>query len=203
MKRVCSLLALLTVAALTLAACGEDKVTSSSVESEIKKAAKESGVSVKSVSCPDDIPAKKGSNVACKVTYADGGATETVVAVQQGEGKFKIEFPEQKAAEDEEEAPADEEGEDEATIRALFAELDKDPSQLCSTEFATEKVLSEFDSEEECVDAVDISPPTKVTSLEVAEDGTAEAVVVDESDEESLVNLVFDEKNGWLIDKIE
>jgi hypothetical protein len=72
-------LAISAVLAVSLAACGETKIDSGKAESLIKKAAVNAGVPVKTVSCPDNVKAKKGADFDCELTATDGSkATITV-----------------------------------------------------------------------------------------------------------------------------
>jgi hypothetical protein len=70
------------VAALGLAACGDTTIDTSSAEKSISEnIQKQLGQKPKSVSCPDEIKAKKGGTFTCTVTASDG-AKATIKATQ-------------------------------------------------------------------------------------------------------------------------
>ena len=71
-KRI-PLAVLAVVASLGLAACGEETFDQGSLDDNVKSTFKEAGApEPKSVDCPDDAPAKKGSTFECKSVAANG-----------------------------------------------------------------------------------------------------------------------------------
>ena len=68
-----SLSATCVLLALLATACGQSKLDTSRLESQIEKTlADRTGFPIKSVSCPDDVEAKKGGTFRCTVTTARG-----------------------------------------------------------------------------------------------------------------------------------
>ena len=65
----CAALALL----VPLAGCGEDRIVAGDLEAKLRTSlADSSGVSVKSVSCPDDVEVKKGTRFDCEAVRPNG-----------------------------------------------------------------------------------------------------------------------------------
>jgi uncharacterized lipoprotein len=71
------------VALLGLTGCGTKKLNTGKLEGKIKDGIEQqSGVKVKSLSCPSDVKAKKGDTFNCKATTT-GGQTATVKVTQK------------------------------------------------------------------------------------------------------------------------
>ena len=76
------------VLALGLAACGESKLDTSRLESQIQKSLRErTGVPVESVICPDDVEAKKGDTFRCVATTARKDRVVLDVTQDDSEGR--------------------------------------------------------------------------------------------------------------------
>jgi hypothetical protein len=71
-------LALAVVASLSFVAC-KPKIDNGKVEDSIKSGLKEKGVELDSVSCPKDLPAKKGNDFACTGKSKEGDEFEVNV----------------------------------------------------------------------------------------------------------------------------
>jgi hypothetical protein len=84
-----SALAITAVLAVSLAACGETKIDSGKAEGLVKKVAESAGASVKEVTCPDDIKAKKGADFDCDFTLEDG--TKGTITIHQKDDEGNIE----------------------------------------------------------------------------------------------------------------
>ncbi len=88
---------------LVLAACGggTKAVSQSQVEQKVsEQLTKQVGQKPDSVSCPDDLPAKKGSTMRC--TLSSGGTsiglTVTVTSVEDSDVKFDIQVDDKSSA---------------------------------------------------------------------------------------------------------
>jgi len=85
------LLLLAPLATLALAACGEKSLDNDKGETFIRGVVSDKvGVKVKSVSCPEDVKAKKGGKFKCQVTGTDG--TKGAVDVVQTDDKGNVEI---------------------------------------------------------------------------------------------------------------
>src|SRR3954463_12448855 len=76
---------LTTALVVAIAGCGEVKIDSGKAEDLAKKVANSGRVKLTSVSCPDDIKAKKGADFDCDLVYADG-AKGTITIHQTNDG---------------------------------------------------------------------------------------------------------------------
>ncbi len=74
-------------AALILAGC-DKTIDSGDLEGEIAKNIKQQVGETVTVSCPDDITAKKGKTFTCKVTRKTGAPVIAKVTLLDNEGKF-------------------------------------------------------------------------------------------------------------------
>jgi hypothetical protein len=89
-------LAALLAAAASLAAvgCGETVIDSGKVEKSIGRSViDQTGVRVKSVSCPEDKAAKKGDTFTCTVVARDGTKGEATVTQKDDKGNLGTEAP--------------------------------------------------------------------------------------------------------------
>jgi len=76
---------------LGIAACGN--VDTDKIEDEITKQVEEQAqgqVKVKSVKCPDDVKAEKGSRFTCTITAASGATTKAQVVQQDDDGNVRF-----------------------------------------------------------------------------------------------------------------
>jgi hypothetical protein len=82
-----SVLVLVATVAITLAACGG--IDTGQLEDEVSKDAEEqlgsSGVSVESVSCPDDIKSETGETFECQLELSDGSSATAAGEVTDGD----------------------------------------------------------------------------------------------------------------------
>jgi hypothetical protein len=84
-------LPLLALAVLLLAACGKEVVDTADAEQRIRDSvASQVKADVRSVSCPDDVEAKKGDTFTCTATGGDG--TKGPVKVLQQDDKGNVTF---------------------------------------------------------------------------------------------------------------
>jgi hypothetical protein len=72
---------------LALAGCGATTISSSKAEKFVKKAL---AAEPKSVDCPDDVEAKKGGTLTCKVTTADGTKLEVTLHMTDADGHVTV-----------------------------------------------------------------------------------------------------------------
>ena len=79
----------LALGALALAGCA-DRLDEKDIEGFVKSTAKEQGVAVKEVTCPEDVEAKKGVNFTCLVTAADGKKADIAVKQTSDDGNVRI-----------------------------------------------------------------------------------------------------------------
>ena len=75
---------LATALVVAISGCGEVKIDSGKAEGLAKKVAGSGTVKLTSVSCPDNIKAKKGADFDCNLVYADG-TTGTITIHQQND----------------------------------------------------------------------------------------------------------------------
>lgn len=81
------IIALAVVPAAVLALTGCDKnLNTDSIEPQIEKTIEQSGAKVTSVSCPDNVTAKKGDTFTCTVKLANGKESEVPVTQTDSEG---------------------------------------------------------------------------------------------------------------------
>lgn len=79
-------------AGLLLAGCGST-LDSGSAEKSIAKVFQQSGHPTKSVSCPDDIDAKKGKAFDCTITLANGQTYKAHAVQTDDNGHFQVSLP--------------------------------------------------------------------------------------------------------------
>ena len=83
-----------TATSLAVAGCGETVIDSGKVEKSIGKTViDQTGIRVKSVSCPAGRVAKKGDTFTCKVVAKDGTTGQAVVTQRDDEGSLGTEAP--------------------------------------------------------------------------------------------------------------
>jgi uncharacterized lipoprotein len=70
------------LSAFPLAGCGDSKLNTGQIEDQLKTRVGAT-TPLKSVSCPDDVTAKKGDTFICKVTVASNGKSFDVKVTQQ------------------------------------------------------------------------------------------------------------------------
>jgi hypothetical protein len=86
--RVGAILALCCLG-LVVAGCGESKLDTSRLESQIEKALHDrTGVSIASVRCPDDVKAEKGDTFRCVAQTT--GHEQVVIDVRQDDDKGAV-----------------------------------------------------------------------------------------------------------------
>ena len=74
---------------LPLAACGEKRIVAGDLEAKLRTAlADSSGVTVKEVSCPDDVKAEKGTRFDCTAVRPDGRRVSVSVTLTNDKGGF-------------------------------------------------------------------------------------------------------------------
>jgi hypothetical protein len=79
----CAALALL----VPLAGCGEKRIVAGDLEAKLRTSlADRSGVSVKSVSCPDDVDVEKGARFDCTAVRPDGKRVVVGVTLTNDKG---------------------------------------------------------------------------------------------------------------------
>ena len=79
----------LALAVLASAGCA-DRLDEKEIEGYVESTAKDQGVAVKAVMCPDDVEAKKGINFTCSVTAADGKRAQVAVKQTSDDGNVRI-----------------------------------------------------------------------------------------------------------------
>ena len=80
---------LTTALVVAVAGCGEVKIDSGKAEDLARKVAGSGTVKLTSVSCPDDIKAKKGADFECDLVYADGTKGTITIHQQDDEGSVR------------------------------------------------------------------------------------------------------------------
>jgi hypothetical protein len=80
---------LTTALVVAVAGCGEVKIDSGKAEDLARKVAGSGTVKLTSVSCPDDIKAKKGADFDCDLVYADGTKGTITIHQQDDEGSVR------------------------------------------------------------------------------------------------------------------
>ena len=88
-SRTSTLIALLALAAL-VAGCGTKTLKKGEIEGFVEKTAKEQGVAVDSVDCPDDVEAKKGESFECKVKATGGKEADISVQQTSDDGNVRV-----------------------------------------------------------------------------------------------------------------
>lgn len=82
------------LAALGATACGETTIDQDKAETFISKTVgDQAGVRVKTVTCPDDVKAKKGDTFTCVVTGKDGTKGDVTVVQRDDEGNVRVSAP--------------------------------------------------------------------------------------------------------------
>jgi hypothetical protein len=85
MRLLTSCVALALLASLT--GCGEKRIVAGDLEAKLRSSlADRSGVSVKSVSCPDDVDVKKGTHFDCTAVRPDGKRVTVRVTLTDDKG---------------------------------------------------------------------------------------------------------------------
>ncbi len=79
----------LALVVLAMAGC-TDRLDEKEIEGYVESTAKDQGVAVKAVSCPDEIEAKKGVNFTCAITAADGKEADIAVKQTSDDGNVRI-----------------------------------------------------------------------------------------------------------------
>lgn len=87
--RTAALPIVLGLLVLTTAGCA-DRLDETEIEGFVLSTAKEQGVEVKEVKCPDDVEAKKGVNFTCRVTTAGGKKADIAVKQTSDDGNVRI-----------------------------------------------------------------------------------------------------------------
>ena len=77
---------LTTALVAAIAGCGDVKIDSGKAEDLARKVAGSGTVKLTSVSCPDDVKAKKGADFDCDLVYADGTKGTITIHQQDDEG---------------------------------------------------------------------------------------------------------------------
>ena len=80
---------LATALVVAIAGCGEVKIDSGKAEDLAEKVAGSGTVKLTSVSCPDDIKAKKGDDFDCDLVYADGTKGTITIHQENDEGSIR------------------------------------------------------------------------------------------------------------------
>ena len=88
MLRPLATLCTLALACL-IAGCGEVKIDSGKAEDLARKVAGSGTVKLTSVSCPEDLKAKKGDDFDCDLVYADGTKGTITIHQQDDEGAIR------------------------------------------------------------------------------------------------------------------
>jgi hypothetical protein len=92
MPRKALTLALAGASIFSLAACGQKVLDPSSAEKLISgEVEKQVGATPKSVSCPDDMEAKKGATYDCTLTAPNGDKVGVKLTMTNDEGRFRFE----------------------------------------------------------------------------------------------------------------
>lgn len=87
-------LILLVPLLVAIAGCGSTTVDTEKGEKFISKTVEDQvGADVKSVKCPEDIPAKKGDTFTCVVTGADGTTGDAEVTQKDDKGNVAVSAP--------------------------------------------------------------------------------------------------------------
>jgi len=79
------------IAAMMLAACGEDILVVDNVAAEefaAQEVQRELGGPVESVSCPDDVEVEKGKEFECEAEDADGATATITMRIERDNGDF-------------------------------------------------------------------------------------------------------------------
>ncbi len=80
-------LALLAVGAAGLGACGDSKIDAGKAEAAIQRdLARRTGLAIASVSCPDDVEAKRGDTFRCLAVARNGDRASVLVTQRDDEG---------------------------------------------------------------------------------------------------------------------
>ncbi len=87
--RTMTLTLLLAAAALGWTSCSKT-INQDDIQEDIGRIAREAGVQVRSVECPDDIEFKKGDSFNCAVTAQNGKKAEIKAEQLDDDGKFSV-----------------------------------------------------------------------------------------------------------------
>jgi hypothetical protein len=79
---------LVPVLACLIAGCGEIKIDSGKAEDLARKIAGSGKIELTSVTCPDDVKAKKGADFECDLVYAEG--TKGTITIHQTDDEGAI-----------------------------------------------------------------------------------------------------------------
>jgi hypothetical protein len=185
MKRTVPLLFLIT-AALTVTACGGGGKTldTGQVEKDLNEIAAATGVKG-SAECPSEVEdIKKGTTYECTITYADNENNKQKVQMKVGDND-ESEFADEEAVSDE------------AAIRGIVAQSDKDPATVC--EHLSEDVLAQLGGDDCPTKAAegDDGKPTVIKSI--ALEGDSATMTTDESSS----TFERSEDGSWIVTAIE
>jgi hypothetical protein len=136
--------------AIVLAACGQSKVSTDTMEDFIKSDFQQTtGQAPKSAECPEDIDAEVGTTTRCKVVDADDNEVELELRIQSVDGdtaNFSI-TPVGGAEPGGEEAETGAELTEE-NITAFVDALNEDPTLFCDPDNASPEVIELLGGEE-------------------------------------------------------
>jgi hypothetical protein len=185
MKRTIPLLFLIS-AALTVTACGGGGKTldTTQVEKDLKQIAAATGVDA-SAECPSEVKdIKKGKTYDCTITYAGNQTNKQTVHMTVGD-KDESEFVDEEAASDE------------AAIRGIVAQSDKDPATVC--DHLSEDVLAQLGGDDCPTKAAegDDGKPTVIKSIALK--GDTATMTTDES----TSTFERSEDGSWIVTAIE
>lgn len=86
-------LLILAPLALLLSACGQATLNTKNAEKEIASLAEQATGRTVTVTCPGDVPAKKGQQTTCKLHAADGTTATALVVQTNDKGNVNISSP--------------------------------------------------------------------------------------------------------------
>ena len=78
---------------LLVAGCGSSTLDSGSAEKSISKVFAQAGHPTKSVDCPNDIDAKKGTTFDCTITLSTGQTFKAHAVQTDDNGHFQVSLP--------------------------------------------------------------------------------------------------------------
>jgi hypothetical protein len=82
-----TLAAAILIAALLVSACGDEELSTESIEKDIQQGlARQTRVRIKSVTCPDKVKPQKGDRFICTAVYAGGDKAPVRVTQRSDHG---------------------------------------------------------------------------------------------------------------------
>ncbi len=84
--------ALLAIAATAVAGCGTAEVNTASVERQVANAVQEELGQHATVSCPSNVPARKGEQTTCTLHTAEGTTGAALVTQTDGSGHVTVQL---------------------------------------------------------------------------------------------------------------